>query len=174
MTNHKKWCMAEAMRPGPCSCGAQTVFPTGGGGNSAGVSTYIDLQSEQIAALTAQLAEAEREINSVNFDKSRLLDERQVFLKGLDDLRAQLAESKTLCERHIIYRHSEGYRRCCIPGCKTLVLAREAAEKRLAELREAVRGITESLDNAGNKRPDVYLRDQALALEEALDKSAGS
>jgi hypothetical protein len=47
--------------------------------------------------LRAQLAEAERERDSANFDKSRLLDERQVFLKGMDELRAQLAEARTNC-----------------------------------------------------------------------------
>lgn len=52
--------------------------------------SVLEGQRQHIADLTAKLAEAERERDSANFDKARMLDERQIFLKGMDELRAEV------------------------------------------------------------------------------------
>ena len=51
---------------------------------------------KQIADLAARLAEAERERDAANFDKARMLEERQIFLKGMDELRAEVARHKEI------------------------------------------------------------------------------
>jgi len=48
----------------------------------------------EIQSLQRKLAEAERERDAASFDKARMLDERQIFLKGLDELRAEVARLK--------------------------------------------------------------------------------
>ena len=87
---------------------------------------------KQIADLTAKLAEAERERDSAKFDKARMLDERQIFLKGMEELRAEVARLEKESRLHAgvignlafaIQEHKE---------------AREAAEARLTALRDAV------------------------------------
>ena len=47
------------------------------------------------ADLKARLAECELERGTLRLDKSRMLDERQIFMRGMDELRAKLAD----CER---------------------------------------------------------------------------
>lgn len=49
--------------------------------------------ADEYESLTAKLAEAERERDSTKFDKARMLDERQIFLKGMDELRAEVARA---------------------------------------------------------------------------------
>jgi predicted nuclease with TOPRIM domain len=51
----------------------------------------LEICKETIDDLTAQLVEAERERDSASFDKARMLDERQIFLKAMDELRAEVA-----------------------------------------------------------------------------------
>jgi hypothetical protein len=46
----------------------------------------------------AKLAEVERERDSAAFDKARMLDERQIFLKGMDELRDEVSRLRELRE----------------------------------------------------------------------------
>ena len=91
-----------------------------------------DPRDEQIADLTAKLAEAERERDAANFDKARMLDERQIFLKGMDELRAEVAKWKAYVEgQQDNVKAAEHVATICNQ-------ARESAETRLTALRATI------------------------------------
>lgn len=136
----------------------------------------------QIADLTARLAEAERERDAANFDKSRMLDERQIFLKSMDELRARLAEAERErnVARQLARNNAEGAADAVRASCELRAevarlenavqferngynelyeqgfertkefnaekQARETAESRLRELREAAQDLADEVE----------------------------
>jgi chromosome segregation ATPase len=119
----------------------------------------------KIADLTAKLAEAERERDSANFDKSRMLDERQIFLKGLDELRTRLAEAER--ERDAEYEGGLEWMRTAVERQteKLIVMAERD------ELRAEVARLTDERDKAlswvSTEQDEVDIEKQAREAGEA-------
>jgi len=111
-----------------------------------------DCARDKIDDLTAKLAEAERERDSATFDKARMLDERQIFLKGMDERRAEVARLTTAIETGEDFRD-------------VLEAANQILERRLDEEKARLRELREAVEEAREVIFIVRSRDDSVSFD---------